>query len=137
MWLPYALLAAVGAALVAIFGKVGVARVDPVLATAVRSVIMAVVVVAAAIAGGKLRGLGAIDGRAWWAIIVAGIAGAVSWLAYFLALKAGSASHVAAIDRLSVAFVVILAALFLGEAFTWKIGIGATLMVAGAILIAT
>lgn len=55
---------------------------------------------------------------------------------YFSALRAGPAGAVSAIDRLSIVFVVILAAIFLGEAFTWKIGIGALLMASGAILIA-
>lgn len=136
MWFPYALLAAITAALVAILGKGGVAKVDPVLATAVRSVVMAAVVVVAALAGGKLRGLAAIDGRAWWTILGAGIAGALSWLFYFLALKLGPATHVAAVDRLSIVFVIILAALFLGEVFTWKLALGGAFMVIGAILIA-
>jgi|GEM_PF-114079 len=135
MYLLLALLSAIFAALVAIFGKIGLSGVDSTLATTVRSVIMAVLLVLASAAGGKLGGLTGIGGRAWWAILGAGIAGAVSWLAYFLALKHGPATHVAAIDRLSVVVVIVLAALFLGEALTWKIALGGALMVVGAIFI--
>ncbi|MFA5927262.1 MAG: EamA family transporter [Patescibacteria group bacterium] len=63
-----------------------------------------------------------------------GIAGAASWLFYFFALKHGPASSVASIDRLSVVFVLVLAVLFLGEHLTWKSGIGAALVAAGAVL---
>jgi transporter family protein len=68
-------------------------------------------------------------------IVASGIAGALSWLFYFFALQNGPASAVSGIDRLSVVFVVILAALFLGEAFTIKTALGALLIVAGAILL--
>jgi len=69
-------------------------------------------------------------------ITLSGIAGALSWLFYFLALKLGKASQVAPIDRLSVVFVIILATLFLGEKLSLKIGIGASLVAVGAIIIA-
>ena len=52
-----------------------------------------------------------------------------------LPCRNGSASAVSAIDRMSLVFVVILAALFLGEEFSWKIGLGSALMVLGGILV--
>lgn len=54
---------------------------------------------------------------------------------YFFAIKLGPVNGVVAIDRLSLVFVVIMAALFVGEAFTWRVGLGAALMVGGALLI--
>ena len=138
MWLLYAFLAAGFAALVAIFGKIGLKGIDSTLATTVRGIIMALFLVCVAFAMRKFDGfsLQSFTGREWIFIILAGIAGALSWLFYFSALRAGPAGAVSAIDRLSIVFVVILAAIFLGEAFTWKIGIGALLMASGAILIA-
>lgn len=135
MYLLYALLAAVTAALVAIFGKIGLHGVDSTLATTARGVIMAVVLVLASAIGGKFSGLSSVNGRAWLFIALSGLAGATSWLAYFLALKLGPTTHVAAIDRLSIVFVIVLAALFLGEALTWRIAFGGALMIAGAVLI--
>jgi transporter family protein len=67
---------------------------------------------------------------------LSGIAGALSWLFYFLALKIGKASQVAPIDRLSIVFVIILAFLILGEKISLKIAIGTALMAVGAILVA-
>lgn len=136
MWIFYALLSAVFASAVAIFGKIGLKAIDPTLATAVRAVIMAGFMVCAAFALGKFNGfhLNNFTGREWLLIAVAGVAGAMSWLFYFTALKVGPAPGVAALDRLSVVFVVVLAAVFLGEALTWKTALGALLITAGAML---
>ncbi len=95
---------------------------------------MATFLVTAAAALGKLKNVGSIEPRTLWWIAASGIAGAVSWLFYFLALKTGPATAVAALDRLSVVFVVIFAAVVLGEALTWKTGLGAAAITIGAIL---
>jgi len=134
IWILYALLAAVFAALVAIFGKIGISGVDSTLATAVRAVIMAVFLVIAALLLGKFQHLPAINGKLFLFIALSGIAGALSWLFYFVALKTGPASGVAALDRLSVVFVVIFAVLFLAEKLTWKLSLGAGFITIGALL---
>jgi transporter family protein len=132
-WVLYAVLSAVFAALVAILGKMGIASVDPTLATAVRAVIMAVFLVLAVLFLGKGSLLSSVDGKAFQFIVLSGAAGALSWFFYFIALKNGPAHGVAALDRLSVVLVLILAALFLGEGITWKSALGALLMTLGAI----
>lgn len=134
MYLVFAFLSAVSAALVAIFGKIGLGKVDTTLATAIRAVVMALILVAASILLKKWD-LSQISSKAYLYIILAGIAGALSWFFYFFALKLGPATSVAAIDRLSVVFVILFAALFLGESLTAKSILGAILIVLGAILL--
>ena len=133
-WILYATLSAVFAALVAIFGKIGISDLDSTLATTVRAVIMGLFLIVVSFSLGKFEFLKAIDSKALLFITLSGIAGALSWLFYFFALKNGPASGVAALDRMSVVFVLILAILFLGESFTWRSGVGAALLTAGAIL---
>jgi transporter family protein len=138
MWILYAFLAAFTAALVAILAKLGLQNVDPTLATTLRSLIMALFLVLLSILLGKFNGFSistSLNGREWALLTLAGIAGALSWLFYFFALKQGSASAVVAIDRLSLVFVIILAALFLQEAVTWRTLTGVLLMVTGALFI--
>ena len=132
-WIIYALLSAVFAALVAVFGKIGLKGLDSTLATTIRSIVMAVFLVVVSFSLGKFAFLGAFTSKAVVFIILSGIAGALSWLFYFFALRSGPAPSVAALDRLSVVFVLILAVLFLGEHFTWKSGLGALLITIGAI----
>ncbi len=133
----FAFLSAFTAALVAIFGKFGLQSIDSTLATTIRSIIMAAFLVVVSFALKKFTGFSfsSLESRDWLWIILAGVAGALSWLFYFAALKMGDASLVVSIYRLSIVFVVILAALFLGEGFGWKAILGAALMAGRAILI--
>lgn len=135
-WLGYALLSALFAGLVAIFGKVGVRNVDATLATAARAVIMALALVALVLARSNESSLRQISPRAWLFIALAGMAGAASWLCYFRALQLGDVARVAPIDRLSVLIAVAFGALFLGEKLTGAVALGALLVLAGSIIIA-
>jgi transporter family protein len=67
-------------------------------------------------------------------LVLSGIGTGASWLAYFKALQMAPASRVAPIDKVSLAFTIILAAVVLGETITWKVAVGTALMVAGALL---
>src|SRR3989338_3778873 len=131
-WIPLALLAAVFAALVAIFGKIGLQNIDTTLATTVRAVIMAAFLVVVSLAFGKLDFAALPHGRALLFITLSGIAGALSWLFMFWALKVGPAPGVAALDRLSVVFVLVFSILFLGPQFPSKAAFGAALIAVGA-----
>lgn len=133
-WIVYALLSAISAAAVAIFGKIGLDKVDSTLATTVRAIVMAAFLVLVSFSLGKFELLDGIKNKALLYIVLSGIAGALSWLFYFFAIKTGPVSAVAAIDRLSVVFVFALAVLFLGETFTLKGGLGALLIFIGAVL---
>jgi bacterial/archaeal transporter family protein len=136
-WTLAAFISAGFAALVAIFGKLGVQGIDSTLATTVRAIIMATFLFIVSLSLGKFKGfeLTSFTGREWLFITLAGIAGALSWLFYFVALKNGPATAVSAIDRTSIIFVVLLAALLLGEAFGWKQALGAIFIALGAYLV--
>jgi bacterial/archaeal transporter family protein len=136
LWLIYAILSAVAAAFVGIFGKLGMAKVDSTLATVVRSVIMTAFLV---IVGFSMRvwpKLPALQGRALLAITLSGIAGAVSWLFYFKAIQVGSVSKVAPIDKLSMPFAIVLAVVLLGDRPSGWNWLGIAFIVGGAFLAA-
>lgn len=135
MWILYASLSAVTAALVAIFGKIGLKNIDPTVATTVRAGIMFAFMLLVSFSFKKFGGFSTLTGKPFLMILLAGMAGALSWFFYFLALKTGTASNVSSIDRLSVVLVIILAAVFLGEKFTAQVALGATLMTIGALLV--
>ncbi|AIR68777.1 EamA family transporter [Dickeya fangzhongdai] len=137
-WLLYALLSALCAALVALFGKVGLQQLDANTATAIRAVIMALFLVGVVVAQGKTSLFGTVlaNHKAMVFIVLSGVAGALSWLFYFMALKSGTVAQVAPIDKLSVVFAVILAALLLGEKVSLLAGVGVALISAGALLVA-
>lgn len=137
-WLIYALLSAISAALVAILGKIGLQHLDANTATAIRSIVMAIFLVGVVIFQGKLNLLNTFfnDKKALLIIALSGIAGALSWLFYFMAIKEGKVSQVAPIDKLSVVFAVVFAAVLFGEKISFLSGIGVIMIAAGAILVA-
>lgn len=136
-WLLFALLSAIAAALVSIFGKIGLDGIDANVATTVRSIIMALFMVGVIIQG-KFQNIGDVllNKKALLFITLSGIAGASSWLFYFLALKTGKVSQVAPVDKLSVVFSIILAMIILGEKLNFMTGIGVVFITAGVLFIA-
>lgn len=135
-WLFWSLLSAVFAAATALLAKIGVAHVEPNLATAVRTSVVLVFTWIIAISVGSHTGLTHIDRRGWLFLAASGIATGLSWICYFRALSLGEASQVAPIDKLSVVFVILLAWPVLGEALNARKLIGGALIAAGAIILA-
>lgn len=68
-------------------------------------------------------------------LVLSGVTTGLSWLCYFKALQIAPASWVASIDKSSLAFVVIFAALFLNEPLTLKAVLGTGLMIAGILVL--
>lgn len=135
MWWIYALLAAFFAALTALFAKLGVTKMAPDLATAIRTMVILVLTWSIVWAKGEWRGLGNLNRTGLLFLVLSGLATGMSWLFYFKALKLGKLSQVAPLDRLSLALTIVLAALFLGEKLAWKTAVGAVLIIAGTLVL--
>ena len=76
-----------------------------------------------------------IDSKNLIFLIVSGITTGLSWIFYFKALQIGEVSKVAVIDKLSIAFTIILAFIFLKETITLKTIIGIIFIAAGTLMI--
>jgi transporter family protein len=135
-WLLLAVLSAFFAALTTIFAKIGVRDVPSNLATAIRTIVILLLAWGIVLATGEVTGLGNVTQRSWLFLILSGVMTGLSWICYFAALQKGPASVVAPIDKTSLAMVLVLAALFLGEPLTWKTALGGGLVVLGAIVVA-
>ncbi len=137
-WLIYALLSAISAAMVAVFGKMGLQHLDANTATAIRAVIMALFLVGVVVVQGKFNLISEIieNRKALFFITLSGIAGALSWLFYFMAIKNGQVSQVAPIDKLSVVFAVIFAVILFGEKISLIAAGGVALITVGALMVA-
>jgi transporter family protein len=134
LWLVFALISAAAAAMTAILAKVGVEGVPSTLATAFRTIVVAIIAWTLVVVLGEHRALAAVSRRSYIFLALSGVGTGISWLAYFRALQLAPASRVAPIDKLSLPLTIILAAVFLGEAVGWRLGIGVALMTFGAIL---
>ena len=136
MWLVFALLSAIFAALTSILAKVGIEGVNSNLATAIRTVVVVVMAWGMVFLTNAENGIAEISKRSWLFLILSGLATGTSWLCYYKALQLGDASKVVPIDKLSVVITLVLAFVFLHEQFTMKsligcilIGIGTMVMV--------
>lgn len=135
-WLIWALLAAMFAALTAIFAKIGVADINPDLATLIRTFVVLIALGALLAVTGDLRVPNDLGAKTWTFLILSGLATGASWLCYFRAIKLGPVAQVAPIDKLSVVLVALFAFVFLGERPSLTGWAGIALIAAGAVLLA-
>lgn len=99
---------------------------------------MALFLVGVVVVQGKFNLISEIieNRKALFFIALSGIAGALSWLFYFMAIKNGQVSQVAPIDKLSVVFAVIFAVILFGEKISLIAAGGVALITVGALMVA-
>lgn len=134
MWFFLALGSSVFAALTSILAKIGIDSVNSNLATAIRTFVVLLMSWGMVFLTNTQHGIVAISRRSWLFLILSGLATGASWLCYYKALQVGEASKVVPIDKLSVVFTLILAALVLHETFTPKSIFSCILIGAGTLL---
>ncbi len=134
-WVLFALGSAFFAGLTALFGKLGVSAINSNLATFIRTIVILIVSAAIISMRGEWQRPGAIQPGTWLFLVLSGVATGLSWLCYYRALQLGPVSKVVPIDKLSVAFAIVLGVLFVGEALTWQVILGGSLIMAGSIVI--
>ena len=134
MWLVFALLSAVFAALTTILAKIGIQGVNSNLATAIRTMVVVAMAWAMVFLTNAQNGLSEINRKSWIFLILSGLATGASWLCYYRALQMGDASKVVPIDKLSVVLTLVLAFVFLHEQFTVKSLIGCILIAGGTLV---
>ena len=135
MWVVFALLSAVFAALTSIFAKIGIENVNSNLATAIRTVIVLVMAWLIVFATGKHQQIVDISTKSWIFLALSGLATGLSWLCYFYALQIGEASKVVPVDKFSVVITMVMAFFVLGEVITTKTIIGGLLITAGTLVL--
>ncbi|MBQ7668521.1 MAG: EamA family transporter [Clostridia bacterium] len=136
MWLIFALLSSIFAALTSILAKIGINGVNSNLATAIRTAVVLIMSWGMVFLTNAQKGIVEITTKSWIFLVLSGVATGASWLCYYKALQMGEVSKVVPIDKLSVVITLILAFVFLHEQFTPKsiigcafIGVGTLLMV--------
>jgi len=135
-WQLFAFGSALFAALTAIFGKLGVEEINSNFAVLIRTVIVAVITAGIVAVRKEFEPLAQVSRFGLLMLALSATATGLSWLCYYHALQMAPASYVAPIDKLSVALVIVLAAIFLREPLTLKTVLGCGLVVAGALVLA-
>ena len=134
MWMVYACLSALFAALTSILAKIGLDGISSNVATAIRTVVILFMSWAMVFIAGSQSQVFTLSSKNWWFLIASGLATGASWLCYYKALQIGEVSKVAPIDKLSVVITLVLAFVFLHEQFTYKSLIGCVLIGIGTLI---
>ena len=135
LWVVYALLSALFAALTSILAKIGINGVDSNIATAIRTVVVLVMAWGLVFMTGVQKQISNIGARSWLFLVLSGIATGLSWLFYYRALQMGDASRIVPIDKSSVVISMVLAFVVLKEQLTWQSIVGGLLIIAGTFVL--
>lgn len=137
MYIVYALLGALMASLGTIFAKLGLKGVDANLLTAIRGIVMAIIVTIAALSFGKLSisALSTLNQKQWIFVVLSAMGGALSWIFFYQALSVGPTVAVTVIDKFSLVLTAILAVFVLSEGITLQSVIGLSLVAVGTLLV--
>ncbi|MDR2467976.1 MAG: EamA family transporter [Spirochaetaceae bacterium] len=135
MWILYALVSAIFAALTSILAKVGIQNINSNLATAIRTIVVLIMSWAMVFITGKYKDIINISHKNLLFLILSGIAAGLSWLCYYKALQMGEASKVIPIDKFSLVIGMVLAFIVLKETITIKTIIGGGLITVGTFVL--
>ncbi|MBN2407783.1 MAG: EamA family transporter [Elusimicrobia bacterium] len=134
-WKIFAIGSAVFAGLTAVLAKIGVRDIPSNLATLIRTIIITVFLGLLVIVRNEWSNPAHLDRKCLLFLVMSAITTGISWLCYYRALQNGPASLVAPIDKLSVVFAAVFAALFLGERLNMSSFLGVSLITIGAVII--
>ena len=135
-WILWAVFSAIFASLTAVLAKIGVSEINSNFATFLRTVVVVAALGVLVLATGQTEKISEIPVKTLTFLVLSGLATGASWLCYFRALQLGKVSQVAPIDKLSVVFVALIAATFLGEKLSAAGWGGVALIGLGAVIVA-
>lgn len=139
-WKIYAFAAALFAGLTSVVAKAGLRNLSADLGLAVRSVFVCAFVLANLLlwssAGASATAVRAAGGRTVALLALSALTTTLSWVCYYRAMKEGTVSFVSLVDKGSILVTLALSVMLLGEPFTWRVALGAALIVCGLLVLA-
>ena len=130
IWIGAAILSAFFAGLTSILAKCGIKKTDSDLATALRTIVVAVFAWIMVLVVGSYEEITKIGLTSLVFLILSGLATGASWIFYFKALSIGEINKVVPIDKSSTVLTVLLAIICFGETSNLAIKLIATLILA-------
>ncbi len=137
-WKLQAVLAAVFAGLTSVLAKSGMATLGPDVSLAVRTCVVFTLVVGNAliVTGAKpLAALHAASPRDLVLLTLSGVTTTLSWIFYYRAMKTGTVTFVALVDKGSIVITLLLSFFILREHFSAQTLGGAALILTGIVVL--
>ena len=137
-WKLQAILAAVFAGLTSVLAKSGMATLGPDVSLAVRTSVVFTLVLGNALvvtAAKPLTALHAASSRDLLLLALSGVTTTLSWIFYYRAMKTGTVTFVALVDKGSILITLLLSFFILREHFSAQTLAGAALILAGIVVL--
>ena len=137
-WKLQAIFAAVFAGLTSVLAKSGMATLGPDVSLAVRTCVVFTLVIGNAliVTGAKpLAALHAASPRDLVLLALSGVTTTLSWIFYYRAMKTGTVTFVALVDKGSIVITLLLSFFILREHFSAQTLGGAALILAGIVVL--
>lgn len=135
MWIAAAVGSALFAGLTAILAKCGIKRTGSDVATALRTVVVAVFSWVMVLIVGSGNTIAELSPRSLLFLALSGLATGASWLCYFKALSLGDVNRVVPIDKSSIILTVLLAIICFGETERLAVKLTCTAVLAAGIFL--
>jgi bacterial/archaeal transporter family protein len=139
-WKLYAFGAALFAGLTSVIAKAGLKSLGADLGLAVRTVfVFGFIMLNTLMWTGIGKATVALQQAGWRPVgllAVSALTTTLSWVCYYRAMHDGTVSFVSFVDKGSILVTLALSVLLLGEPLTWRLAAGATLIIAGLLVLA-
>jgi len=119
-----------------VFGKLGLAKINPYIALAIRSFVISIILIIIVLVRGDIKEIASVNLKSAAFIAMEGIfASLIGHFAYYYALKLGETSRVVPIASAFPVITVIVSVIFFAEKITLAKGAGIALIMAGILLL--
>lgn len=132
----YAFISMIFAGLTSVLAKAGLSNVSGDTGLAVRTSFVFVFIWLGMLLFNQTKDFANLTAKDCIYLAISALTTTISWIFFYRAIKIGNVSEVTLIDKASILITLILSFTVLQEQLTWKVGIGATLVLAGLITIA-
>ncbi|MFC0183901.1 transporter family protein [Pseudarcicella hirudinis] len=134
-WLIYALLSTLFAGLTSVLAKFGISKINSDFGLAIRTSVVFLLVWLNTISWHGLKDFANLTPKSVLFLALSGVTTSLSWIFYYRAMKMGTVSYVAAIDKGSILITILLSFTLLKEPLTPKLLIGAGFILIGMIVL--
>lgn len=135
MWILAAVCSALFAGLTSILAKCGIRKTDSDVATALRTIVVALFSWVMVAVVGSFHTITSISRTSLLFLVLSGLATGASWICYFKALSLGDVNKVVPIDKSSTVLTVLLAIVLFGETNNLAVKLVGTAMLGAGVLL--
>lgn len=134
-WMIYAVLSMIFAGVTAVLAKYGLQNISADFGLGIRTTVIFLIITAMNLVGAKYKEFSNLTNVQLVLLLASGVTTTLSWIFYYRAIKEGTVSYVAAIDKASILITLVLSFVLLKEPATPKVIIGGAFILVGMLVL--